>query len=123
MPRGDLPHAAKTIATGANVRLENRPDTLAKTKIDVSDYSCADAALAVTTAWAHRRSAIEKLGFADWPHFRNDILAIHRAALYNNGGANIVAGAEVSQEIRKKVSILGAPPQMVMRVDNSQVAR
>jgi len=51
-----------------------------------------------------------------WP-----IGAIHRAALLEDGGDDVVAAVEVSEQFRQQIGPAVTVPQMMMRIDDRQL--
>jgi hypothetical protein len=70
---------------------------------------------------AHRRDAGDELDLADWARLDRPIGAIHRAALLEDGGDDVVAGVEIGEQFRQQVGPAAAVPQMMMRIDDRQL--
>ncbi len=75
---------------------------------------------AVTATCAHRGDVGYELDFADRAHLDGPIGAIHRAALLEDGGDDVVAGVEVSEQFREQIGPAVTVPQMMMRIDDRQ---
>ena len=54
---------------------------------------------AVSAAVAHRCDAGDELGLSDWPHFLGTTRAVHGMALQEHRGNDVVAAAEIGEQI------------------------
>ena len=99
VPRRGVPHAAEAPAAGADVRLQHRLDPVAEREVGEAHDAGGHARRAVLPAVAHRGDAGDELGLADRPHLRGPVGAIHRVALEEHGGHDVVAGAQVGQQL------------------------
>ena len=118
VPYRTVTHPLEAIACRPQVRLEDSVDLGAKKKIGEPYDARAEAGGAVDAACAHGRNAVDEFGFADRREFRIAAGAIHRIALQEHGGANVVAaGIDIAFEFVKQVA-RPAIPEMMMRVDD-----
>src|SRR5262245_5144214 len=96
-------HAAKAAAAGADQRLEHGLDSIAQGEIGEADDAGGDARSAVLTALAHRRDAGDELGLAHRPHLGRTRRAIHRVALEEHRRDDVVAGAEIGEQLVQEI--------------------
>ena len=116
-----MPDAAEPSAAGADMRLQHRPHARPKPQVGMADDAGADLRLAVATRGAHRRDAIDELGLADRPHLLRPARAMHRAALHEHRGDDVVATVGVGQQIVEHVAPARPFPQMMVRIDDRQL--
>ena len=121
VPGRRVAHAAKSAAAGADQRLEHGLDPIAQREIGEADDARGDARRAVLAALAHRRDARDELGLAHRPHLDRAARAVHRVALQEHGRDDVVAGAEIGEQLVQQVAVVGPLPQMMMRVDDRQL--
>ncbi len=101
------------------MRLQHRIDIGAEQKIGEADDAGADARRPVAVARRHRRDAVDELGLADGREFRVAVGAIHRVALQEHRGADIMAAAvDVALDLVEQIARAAAIPQMMMRIDD-----
>src|SRR6185503_5987946 len=62
-----------------------------------------------------------ELGLAHRPHLRGAGGPVHRVALEEHGGDQVVAGGRVGQEVGQEVTVAAAVPQVMVGVDDRQV--
>ena len=87
----------------------------------MADDGFRDAAWAVVAGCAHCRNAIDEFDFADRRHFGRPGLAIHRLTLEEHGRHNVVATADIGQQVGQEVAAtMGCIPEVVMRIDDRQ---
>ena len=103
VPDGAAANALETISRGAQVGLEDRVDPLRQAQLGEADNSGANPGRTVAAACAHRRDAVDELGFAERREIRIAVGAIHRVALHEHRRENIVAGVDVGQELRQQI--------------------
>jgi hypothetical protein len=121
VPRARVAHAAEAPAAGPDVRLQHWSHAVAEREVGEAHDARGDARRPVGAARAHRRHAGDELGLAHGPHLLGSRRAIHRMALHEDGGDDVVAGADVVEELVQEVAVVGPLPQVVMRVDDGQV--
>jgi hypothetical protein len=112
------------------VRFEHALHAIAETAVSRADDAGRDAARPVQTAGAHRRLAVGELRLADDPILRRPIGAVHRVGVDEDRGDNVVAAADVLEELVDQVAapataqrdepVGEAIVQMVMRVHDRQ---
>src|SRR5579872_1631789 len=120
VPNRPAANAAKAIARGAQMRLENRVDFGAELKIGIADDAGADPRRSVEAAGAHRSDAIDELRFAKGRESRIAAGAIHRVALHEDGRLDPVARLDIRSQFVEKISG-AAIPEMMVRIDDRQV--
>src|SRR6202011_1903799 len=75
-------------------------------------------ALAVLSAFAHRRRAVDEFDFAHRLHLRRPIGAVHRAAFDKNALRDVVTATGVGEQLVEQVPVPVAVPQMMVRIDD-----
>ena len=121
VPRPRVAHAAEAPAAGPDMRLQHRLHAVAEREVGEAHDARGDARRPVGAARAHRRHAGDELGLAHGPHLLGARGAIHRMALDEDGGDDVVPGADVVEELVQEIAVVGPLPQVVMRVDDGQV--
>ena len=121
VPRRRVAHAAESPAAGPDVRLQHRLDAVAQGEIGEAHDAGGDARRPVEAALAHRRHAGHELGLAHRPHLLGPARAVHRVAFDEHRGDDVVAGADVGEELVQQVAVVRAVPQVMMGVDDRQV--
>src|SRR6516165_7780242 len=75
----------------------------------------------ITARRTHRRNAVDELDLADQRHFGGTVLAVHRAAFEKDGRDDVVATANVGQELAQQIPpALRRVPKMMVRIDGRQ---
>jgi hypothetical protein len=87
------------------MRLQHRLHAVAEREIGEAHDAGGHAGGAVHAARAHRGLAGHELGLAHRPHLHRPGRAIHRAALEEHGGDEIVAGRGVREEVGQEVAV------------------
>ena len=119
---GGVADAAEAAAAGARYAPPApAPTRVAQRQVGMADDAGAGARRAVDAAGAHRRDAVDELGLADRLHLDRPVGAVHRAALDEDRGRDVVAGAGVGQQLVQQVAMVGVIPQMMVRIDDRQV--
>src|SRR5690349_10730069 len=77
-------------------------------KIDVADDAGAALGGAVLAAGAHRRDAGDELGLAQRAQLGLALGAVHLAAFEEHGGADVVAAADVGEQLGQQVVVVRA---------------
>src|SRR6516165_4085410 len=86
----------------------------------MADDAGANARRAVMSAGAHRRDAVDELGFAHRLQRLRAIGPIHGAALDEYGGTHVVPTVGVIEKLVEQIAVV-AIPQMMVWVDNRQI--
>ena len=120
VPAGGVANTAKARA-GSGVGIEHVANRRAEVQVCIANDCRAGTAIAVAAARAHRRDAIDELGFAHRPQCLGTVGAVHRAALHEYRRDDVVAAPNVRQQLVKQVAAPWVVPQVVMRVANGQV--
>ncbi len=121
IPRRDVADAAKASAAGADMRFQHRPHALTQPQVGVAYDACAHLGLAVVARGAHRRDAVDEFGLTDRLHFLGTGGAMHRAALHEHGGDNVMPAVGVGQQIIQHIDPARPLPEMMVRIDDRQV--
>ncbi|HXT08799.1 MAG TPA: hypothetical protein VN715_17915 [Roseiarcus sp.] len=97
---------------GAQVGLQQGIDALAEVEIGEADDPRAHPRRSMEVAGAHRSDAVDELRLA--------VGAIHRVALGVDRGADVVAAADVLENLVEQIART-AIPEMMMRIDDRQL--
>ncbi len=116
-----MAHAAESPAAGPDLRLQHRLDPVAQREIGVADDAGGDPCGTVATAVAHRGDAGDELGFADRTQFLRAVGAVHRMALQEHGGDDVVARSQVREQFVQQVTMIWTVPKVMMRINNRQI--
>jgi hypothetical protein len=108
--------AAEAAVAGRDLRLQHAGHAVAEAQVGVPDDTGAEAALAVLSALAHGRRAIDEFDFADRLHLRQPIGAVHRAAFDKDALRDVMTTARVGEQLVEQVAVLFAVPQMMVRI-------
>jgi len=108
VPGNTVPNAAETPAADSQFSLQHRAHARADGQVGVTDDGLGDAAGAVVAGGAHGGDAIDEFHLAHRPHFGGAVLAVHGLAFQEHGGNDIVAAADIGQQIGQKI-----PPSML----------
>ena len=117
---GDVADAAEPAAAGADMGFQDLGGFFAEAEVDVADDAGADLGGAVAAGGAHGGDAVDEFGFADGFEGLRPGGAVHRAALQEDGGDDVVAAVGVGQQVVEHVDPVGPFPQMVVRIDDRQ---
>src|ERR1700750_133050 len=116
-----MSHAAEPPAGRPNVRLQHGLAPLAQRQVGKSNNSGRDFRRSITTAVAHGGNAGNELRFPYRAHFLGATGAIHRVALQEHRGGDVVASAEVVEQLVQQVSVIGTLPEVMVSINNWQV--
>ena len=101
--------------------LEDTLGPAADAQIDIADDPSDATRLAVFPRGAHRRDAIDEFGLAKRFVLLRAIGAIHLAALLEAGRDDVVAAADIPEQVREQIAVVRSVPQMMMRIDDRQI--
>ena len=90
-------------------------------QIDIADDAGDAARRAVFARGAHRRDAGDELGLAERFQLLRAVGAVHLAAFHEAGRDDVVAAAEIGQQILEQVAVARPVPQMMVRIDDRQI--
>src|SRR5215472_12288348 len=121
MPGGAVADAAETSARGDDMLFEDALGAATDAEVDIADDPGAGACRAVFAALAHRRHTGDKRRLAERAQFGRPLGAVHLAAFEKHRGADIVAAAEILDQVVQQIAVPRAVPQMVMRVDDRAI--
>ena len=142
VPRAAVADAAESVGD-LQVRLQHLVDPFAEGAVGVADDAGAGAHIAVDAARRHGRDAVDELGLAHRLHVLGPVGPIHRPALHEDGGDDVVAAAQVGEQLLQQVTRRTRPnpgeavgvcrkvgchwrapastvPQMMVRIDDRQ---
>src|SRR5690606_41068518 len=69
---------------------------------------------AIAAALAHRGDAGDELDLADRPHLFRPVGAVHRVALLEHAGDEVVAGARVGEILVEQIAVAAPVPEVVV---------
>src|SRR6516165_11717003 len=121
MPGGAVADAAEASARGDDVLLENALGAAADAEIDIADDPGAGPCRAVFAALAHRRHTGDKGGLTERSQFRRPLGAVHLAAFEKHRSADIVAAAQILDQVVQQITVARPIPQMMVRIDDRAV--
>ena len=102
-------------------RLQHVAHARAERQVGVADDRLGDAARAVIARRAHGGDAVDELDLAHRRHLGRAVLAVHRLAFEEHGGDDVVAAADVGQQLGQEVAAaLRRVPEMMVRIDDRQ---
>src|SRR6266446_755797 len=88
----------------------------------MADDGLGNAAGAITPRGTHRGDAVDEFDLANWRHLRRAVLAVHRAALEEDRGDDVMSPTDVGQQLGQQVTpALRRVPEMMVRVDDRQI--
>jgi hypothetical protein len=102
--------AAEAPIAGSDLCLQHARHAVAEPQVGAPDNTGAEAALAVLSALAHRRRAVDEFDFADRLHLRRPVGAVHRAAFDKDAVRDVVTAAGVGEQLVEQVAVLFAVP-------------
>jgi hypothetical protein len=113
--------AAQTAVGDRDVPFEDTLGLRTQPQVDKADDAGDATRRPVFARGAHRRHAADKLGLAERFELLGPVGAVHLARLLIAGGANVVTAADIGQQLREKIPIAGAVPEMMVGIDDRQV--
>ena len=119
IPGRDVADAAETLSARTQMRLQHRTHRIAEAQVSEADDAGADPHIAVDTARAHRRDAVGELRLADRLHRFRPVGAVHGAGLHEDGGADVVAGADIGEDFVQQITPARPVPEVMMRIDDA----
>ena len=106
----------------ASLGLQHVAHARAECEVGMADDRLGDTARAVGARRTHRGDAVDELDLADRRHLGGAVPAVHRLAFEEDGGDDVVAAADIGQELRQEVAAtMRRVPEVVMRVDDRQL--
>ena len=70
---------------------------------------------------AHRRDAVDEFGLAERLQLLRAVGAVHLAAFLKTGRGDVVAAADIGQQILEQIAVAGPVPHVMVRVDDRQI--
>ena len=117
-----LADATEAAVAGGDLGFQHVTHAGAEAKISVSDDGFGDAAGTVVAGCTHGGDAVDELHFADRRHLGGAGLAVHRLAFDEDRGDDLVAAADVGEQVGQEVlSAVRRVPEVMMRIDDWQV--
>ena len=101
--------------------LEDALGPAADAQIDIADDPGDATRLAVFPRRAHRRDAVDEFGLAERFLLLRPVGAVHLAAFLEAGRDDVVAAADVFEQVLEQVAVAGPVPQMMVRIDDRQI--
>src|ERR1700733_10549555 len=121
VPRDAVANAAKPSATDSEFGLQHIAHARSDSEIRVADDRLGDTARAVIAGRTHRRDAVDELDLAQRRHLARTVLAVHRLALEEDRGDDVVAAADVCQQVGQEVlAAVRCVPEMMVWIDDRQ---
>src|SRR5438128_8159689 len=102
--------AAEPAVAGSDLRLQHARYAVAQAQVGMPDNAGAQPALAVLSARAHRRRAVDEFDFADRLHLRRAVGAVHRAAFDKDALRDVVTAAGISKQLVQQIAVPVADP-------------
>src|SRR6185369_4677960 len=110
--------AAEAAVAGSDLRLQHARYAVAEAQVGMPDNAGAQPALAVLSARAHRRRAVDEFDFADRLHLGRPVGAVHRPAFDKDALRDLVTAAGVGEQLVEQVAVPAPIPQMMVRIDD-----
>ena len=101
--------------------LEDALGAAADPQIDIADDAGDAARLAVFARRAHRRDAVDEFGLAERFQLLRTVGAVHLAAFLEAGRGDVVAAADIGQQILKQIAVARPVPHMMVGIDDRQL--
>ena len=124
VPRRAVAHAAEAAAGHGDLGLQHRAYAAAQHQVGPADDRLAGACLAVLAGGAHGGDAVHELDLAHGLHLVRPGGAEHRLAFEEHRRDDVVAAADIlqqlGQEVAAAIAVRGVP-QVVVRIDDRQV--
>ncbi len=121
VPAGRMAHAAEPAVAGADMAQQYRLDAIAQRQIGGADDAAGDPGPPVIARLAHRRDAGDEFGLADRAHLGRTVGAVHRVAFEKDRGDDVMPGREIGEQLVEQIAVIGALPQMMVRIDDRQI--
>jgi len=100
--------------------LQNALGARAEPQIDKADDAGNAPRRSVFTGRAHRRDPGNELGLAEGLQLFRPVGAVHLAGLLIAGGADVVATADIGEQLREQITVARPVPEMMVRIDDRQ---
>ena len=105
VPGYGVTDAAESVGAGGLQGVEDGFNVVAQVEVGVADDGSGGAGVTVNAAGAGGGLALDKFDFADGTQLFGAAGAVHGAGLDENGGADVVAAADVVQQFRGAGSV------------------
>ena len=124
IPGTGVANAAKAPAARNGMRGQHRRHVIAQAQIRMADDTGGDTGLAILSAGAHGRDAVDEFGLAKHPQGCRAIGLDHGAAFDEDGGNHVMAAIHIGQDLVQQIAV-GDPavheiPKMMMRIADWQ---
>ena len=122
VPGHAVADAAEAPAADGDLCLQHVAHARAEGEIGVADDRLGDAARAVIARRAHGGDAVDELDLADRRHLGGAVPAVHRLALEEDGGDDVVSAADIGQQLGQEVAAaMRRVPEVMVRIDDRQL--
>src|SRR6266446_1484110 len=121
MPSGTVADALEASARKGDVLLENALGAAADPQVDIADDPGNAPCRPVFARCAHRRNTVDEFGLAKGFKFQRLLGAIHLAAFLEAGRDDVVAAADIGEQILEQVAVARPVPHVMVRIDNRQI--
>src|SRR5215218_2176122 len=111
----------KSIRAGSLERFQHRLHALAQIQIGVADNRGGGSTRSVKAAGTCRGKTLDEFHFTHGTHLFGSAGSVHGTRLDENGGAYVVAAADVRDQLMEQIALIGQSldtevPEMVMRI-------
>ncbi len=93
----------------------------ADAQIDIADDAGDTPRLAVFAGRTHRRDAVDELGLAERFPLLRAVGAVHLAAFLETGRGDVVAAADIGEQVLEQIAVARPVPHVMVRVDDRQI--
>ncbi len=121
VPGGAVADALEAAAGDRDVLLENALGAAADPQIDIADDAGDAPRLPVFAAGAHRRDAVDELGLTQGFQLLRAVGTVHLAAFLEAGRGDVVAAADIGQQVLEQIAVAGPVPHVMVRIDDRQI--
>ena len=122
VPGDAVTDAAEPAATGLDLGIQHVAHPGTQRQVGVADDGLGDAAGAVVAGCAHGGDAVDEFDLAHRRHLLGAVLAVHRLTFHEHGGDDVMAAADVGQQVGQEVAAaMRCVPEVMMWVDDRQV--
>src|SRR5207244_9702707 len=121
MPSGTIADAFEAAAGDRDVLLEDSLGAAADPEIDIADDPGDATRRPIFAGCAHRRDAVDELGLAKGFQFLRPLGAVHLAAFLKAGRDDVVAAADIVEQILEQVAVAWPVPHVMVRIGDRQL--
>src|SRR5207302_4832264 len=117
VPHHRVADAAEAAIAGGDLRFQHARDAVAEAQIGVPDDAGAQPALAIASAGAHRRCAVDEFDLADRLHLGRAVGPVHLAAFDKDAVRDVVSASGIGDELVEPIAVPLAIPQTMVADD------